>query len=102
MSQDHSWLRRQKRGVVIRVPTETYIAALRAEGLAGATAYIPSPIYMWRRLDPDSGGPRMMWQENLRRSGVIRTASPAIQQRRWQRVLNDATQRHSVNTNRDF
>jgi dTDP-4-amino-4,6-dideoxygalactose transaminase len=51
------------------VSRETYIAALRAEGLAGATAYVPSPIYKWRRLDPESGGPRTMWQENLRRSG---------------------------------
>lgn len=51
------------------VSRDTYIAALRAEGIAGATAYVPSPIYKWRRLDPDAGGPRTMWQENIRRSG---------------------------------
>jgi len=51
------------------VSRDTYVAALRAEGLVGATAYVPSPIYKWLRLDPDAGGPRTMWQANIRRSG---------------------------------
>jgi dTDP-4-amino-4,6-dideoxygalactose transaminase len=46
----------------------TYIEALRAEGVS-IFSYVPSPIPTWRRLDPDAGMPRVMWQDVVRRSG---------------------------------
>jgi len=51
------------------ISRDTYLAALRAEGIVGITTYVPSPIYKWRRLDPDAGGPRAMWHDTIRRSG---------------------------------
>jgi dTDP-4-amino-4,6-dideoxygalactose transaminase len=51
------------------VSKETYIAALRAEGVP-AYAYLKQPLHMLDRLSPDTAAPRVMWTENLRRAGV--------------------------------
>ncbi|MAF09947.1 hypothetical protein CMK11_05795 [Candidatus Poribacteria bacterium] len=52
------------------VSRSTYSAALKAEGVS-AGPYVPSPISQWARLDPDSGGPRNMWDDAIRRSGRV-------------------------------
>ena len=52
------------------VERDTYVRALRAEGVP-IFAYIPSPIPQWRRLHwQDYDGPRVMWTDTLRQSGV--------------------------------
>mgnify|MGYP003962091921 CR=1 FL=1 len=57
------------------VSRDAYSAALRAEGVSAAP-YVPSPISQWSRLDPDAGGPRTMWDDEVRRSGIDYAATP--------------------------
>ncbi|HQK95029.1 MAG TPA: DegT/DnrJ/EryC1/StrS family aminotransferase [Armatimonadota bacterium] len=55
---------------VAGVSRDTYLAALHAEGV-GIFAYVPSPIPTWPRLNWQTyTGPRVMWTESLRQSGV--------------------------------
>jgi dTDP-4-amino-4,6-dideoxygalactose transaminase len=51
------------------VGKETYLAALRAEGVP-AFEYVRAPLHTLPRLAPDTKAPRVMWTENLRRHGV--------------------------------
>jgi dTDP-4-amino-4,6-dideoxygalactose transaminase len=52
------------------VARSTYMQALRAEGVP-IFAYVPAPIPQWSRLHwQDYDGPRVMWTETLRRSGI--------------------------------
>ena len=52
------------------VRRSTYIEALRAEGIS-IGAYVPAPIPGWRRLHwQDYRGPKVMWMETLRNSGI--------------------------------
>ena len=48
---------------------EEAAAALKAEGLR-CSAYVPSPISTWKRLDPNYDGPRVMWTQTLKANGV--------------------------------
>jgi dTDP-4-amino-4,6-dideoxygalactose transaminase len=55
---------------VTGVRRDTYIEALRAEGVA-IGHYVPSPISQWPRLRwQDYDGPKVMWTETLRQSGI--------------------------------
>ncbi|MBT3377688.1 MAG: hypothetical protein HN742_42105 [Lentisphaerae bacterium] len=48
----------------------TVLQALKAEGVT-CGQYVPSPITMWPRLHWQTyDGPKIMWTENLRRSGI--------------------------------
>jgi len=52
------------------ITKQTFFAALRAEG-AAVFQYVPSPISTWTRLQWQTyDGPRVMWTESLRRSGI--------------------------------
>lgn len=51
------------------VSKETYIAALRAEGVP-AFAYLAAPLHTIERLSPETAAPRVMWTDGLRRAGV--------------------------------
>jgi dTDP-4-amino-4,6-dideoxygalactose transaminase len=51
------------------IPKETFIAALRAEGVP-AFAYVKTPLHRLERLKADTRAPRVMWTENLERAGV--------------------------------
>jgi len=51
------------------VSKATYLDALRAEGVP-AFEYIRGPLHRLPRLRVDSGAPRVMWTETLRRAGV--------------------------------
>lgn len=51
------------------VSRDTFIQALRAEGIAGAMAYVPVPLSSFPRLNPASAAPRTMWQDLIRQSG---------------------------------
>lgn len=52
------------------ISRNTFIAALKAEGLF-AFAYVPSPIPDWPRLHwQDYRGPRVAWLDELKRHGV--------------------------------
>lgn len=50
------------------VSKETYMKAVNAEGLY-CYEYLTRPVNQAQRLSPDWSGPRVMWTENLRRSG---------------------------------
>jgi dTDP-4-amino-4,6-dideoxygalactose transaminase len=55
---------------VTGVQRSTYIQALRAEGVA-VGPYVPAPLSRWRRLQwQEYDGPKVMWTETLRRSGI--------------------------------
>jgi dTDP-4-amino-4,6-dideoxygalactose transaminase len=55
---------------VAGVQRSTYVEALRAEGI-GIGPYVPAPIPQWRRLHwQDYDGPKVMWTETLRQSGI--------------------------------
>jgi len=55
---------------VAGISRDSYLAALHAEGV-GIFAYVPSPIPTWPRLNWQTyAGPKVMWTESLRRSGV--------------------------------
>jgi dTDP-4-amino-4,6-dideoxygalactose transaminase len=55
---------------VAGVRRSTYVKALRAEGVA-IGPYVPSSISRWSRLQwQDYDGPKVMWTETLRRSGI--------------------------------
>jgi hypothetical protein len=55
---------------VTGVQRSTYVQALKAEGIA-IGPYVPSPITQWRRLQwQDYNGPKVMWTETLRQSGI--------------------------------
>jgi dTDP-4-amino-4,6-dideoxygalactose transaminase len=55
---------------VAGVSRETYLQALRAEGVP-AFSYVPAPISRWKRLQwQDYEGPKVMWTEVLRQAGV--------------------------------
>lgn len=51
------------------VSKQTYLAALRAEG-APAFSYIATPLHRVGRLQGDSGAPKAMWSDRIRRSGI--------------------------------
>lgn len=52
------------------VRRETYVQALRAEGIS-IGPYVPAPISQWSRLRwQEYDGPKVMWTETLRRSGI--------------------------------
>ena len=52
------------------VQRSTYIKAIQAEGIS-IFSYVPSPISRWRRLQwKDYDGPKVMWTEVLRQSGI--------------------------------
>ncbi len=52
------------------ISRNTFVAALKAEGLL-ASAYVPSPIPDWTRLHwQDYRGPRVAWLDQLKRNGV--------------------------------
>lgn len=51
------------------ISKQTYLAALRAEGVP-AFAYVSEPLHLLERLRPDTRAPRVMWTENLARHGV--------------------------------
>jgi perosamine synthetase len=52
------------------IAKNTFFAAMRAEGV-GCFQYIPSPIPTWTRLHWQTyDGPKVMWTEPLRQSGV--------------------------------
>jgi dTDP-4-amino-4,6-dideoxygalactose transaminase len=51
------------------ISKETYVAALAAEG-AAVFSYIKTPLSKVPRLAADYAGPRVMWTEHVRRSGV--------------------------------
>ncbi len=49
---------------------DTYLRALRAEGVSLGT-YVPEPIQRWRRMRwQDYDGPPIFWMDNLRRAGI--------------------------------
>jgi dTDP-4-amino-4,6-dideoxygalactose transaminase len=55
---------------VTGVSRDTYIEALRAEGVS-LFAYVPAPISNWRRLQwQNYDGPKVMWTETLRQNGI--------------------------------
>jgi hypothetical protein len=55
---------------VAGIRRSTYLEALRAEGVP-AFSYVPAPISQWKRLQwQDYDGPKVMWTEALRNSGV--------------------------------
>ena len=55
---------------VTGVTKSTYVSALLAEGVS-IGSYVPSPIPEWRRLQwKDYTGPKVMWTETLRQSGI--------------------------------
>ncbi len=52
------------------VQRSSYIKAIQAEGVS-IFSYVPSPIPTWRRLQwKDYDGPKVMWTEMLRQSGI--------------------------------
>jgi dTDP-4-amino-4,6-dideoxygalactose transaminase len=51
------------------ISKETFIAALRAEGVF-AFSYVVTPLHRLERLKADTRAPRVMWTENLKRAGV--------------------------------
>ena len=51
------------------ITRESYIAALKAEGVP-VFSYVPSAIPSWPRIQPDYSGPRVLWTENIERNGV--------------------------------
>ncbi|MBM3474758.1 MAG: DegT/DnrJ/EryC1/StrS family aminotransferase [Armatimonadetes bacterium] len=52
------------------VSKQTFFSAMQAEGI-GCFQYIPSPITTWRRLHWQTyDGPKVMWAEPLRQSGI--------------------------------
>jgi len=52
------------------VSKATFFQAMRAEGV-GCHQYVPSPIPTWPRLHwQDYDGPKVMWTESLRQSGI--------------------------------
>lgn len=53
---------------------DTFLRALRAEGVT-AVAYVERPLHRLPRLSPDWSGPRVMWTDTLRRSGIDPTAT---------------------------
>ena len=55
---------------VAGVQRSTYVKAIQAEGVS-IFSYVPSPIPTWRRLQwKDYDGPKVMWTEVLRQSGI--------------------------------
>jgi len=54
------------------VSKETYMQALNAEGLY-CYEYLPRPVNKAPRLSPDWSGARVMWTENIKRSGYDAT-----------------------------
>jgi dTDP-4-amino-4,6-dideoxygalactose transaminase len=55
------------------VSRDTYLRALQAEGV-GAVAYVERALNQSPRLSPDWDGPRVMWTEGIRASGIDPTA----------------------------
>jgi dTDP-4-amino-4,6-dideoxygalactose transaminase len=52
------------------VSRDTYIFALKAEGLP-VFSYVPAPIPDWHRLDwKGYKGPRILWMDALKRNGI--------------------------------
>lgn len=51
------------------VSRDTYIKALQAEGVP-AVVYCEKSLHRSPRLSPDWDGPRVMWTETIRRSGI--------------------------------
>lgn len=56
------------------VSRDDYLAALQAEGVP-AVAYVADGLHRSPRLSPDWPGPRVMWTELIRRSGIDPTAA---------------------------
>jgi dTDP-4-amino-4,6-dideoxygalactose transaminase len=56
------------------VTRNTYKRALQAEGVP-AVAYVEESLHRSPRLSPTWSGPRVMWTETLRRSGIDPTAA---------------------------
>jgi dTDP-4-amino-4,6-dideoxygalactose transaminase len=56
------------------VSRDTYLAALNAEGVP-AVAYVAKSLHHSPRLSPHWDGPRVMWTETIRRSGIDPTAT---------------------------
>lgn len=57
---------------VTGVSKQTYMEAVNAEGLY-CYQYLTRPVYKAARLSPNWTGPRVMWTENLKRSGYDAT-----------------------------
>jgi perosamine synthetase len=51
------------------ITRDTYLQALQAEGVS-AVAYVEKSLHASPRLSPDWSGPKVMWTETLRRSGI--------------------------------
>lgn len=51
------------------ISRDTYLSALQAEGL-GAVVYVERALNRSPRLSPDWDGPRVMWTDAIRRSGI--------------------------------
>ena len=51
------------------VRRDTFLAALQAEGVP-AVSYVSRPLNASPRLSPDWSGPRVMWTDAIRRSGI--------------------------------
>ena len=56
------------------VSRDTYLRALQAEGV-GAVAYVERALNLSPRLSPDWKGPRVMWTDSIRASGIDPTAA---------------------------
>lgn len=57
------------------IKKSTFLEALNADGLY-SYQYLPKPMNTYPRLSPDWNGPRVMWTENLKRSGYDATKIP--------------------------
>jgi dTDP-4-amino-4,6-dideoxygalactose transaminase len=51
------------------ISKETYLAALKAEGL-NVFAYVETPLHKLERMQRDSAAPKVMWRDRLRRANV--------------------------------
>jgi dTDP-4-amino-4,6-dideoxygalactose transaminase len=56
------------------VSRDTFMRALQAEGVS-AVAYVEKSLHASPRLSPDWAGPKAMWTQTLKRSGVDPTAA---------------------------
>ena len=56
------------------IARDTYLAALQAEGVPAMT-YVERGLHTCPRLSPAWSGPRVMWTETVRRSGIDPTAT---------------------------
>lgn len=51
------------------ISKDTYIAALRAEGVP-VFGYVATPLHKADRLRPDTSAPKVMWSDRIRRAGI--------------------------------